>query len=131
MKCLDKLLLILALLLACKTGVFGQDTPHSSVTVKSLFIADAIATSADFAFTHRASTEPVWHENDPIARPFVTHGTPLQAAFFATKFLVFEGAAWQLRKHNHRRLAVAVQILSVGLSTDGAIQSAKGYNTIR
>ncbi len=115
-------------------SAFGQAAPtakESPVVMRTLFIADAVATSADFAFTHRLSTEPVWHENDPLARPFVTHGTPLQVAFFAAKFAVFETTAWQLRKHHHTKLAASVQAFSIGLSTDGAWHSAFGYNTIK
>ncbi len=134
MKRTDKIVLILALLVATKVGAFGQAAPtakESPVVMRTLFIADAVATSADFAFTHRLTTEPIFIENDPLARPFVTHGTPLQVAFFAAKFAVFETTAWQLRKHHHTKLAASVQAFSIGLSTDGAWHSAFGYNTIK
>ena len=118
----------LILLLFC-TPCFAQEI-KPNLHPKALFVADCMATSADFAFTYRLRTEPVFVEHDPIARPFVTHGTPLMAAFFAGKVAAFEGTAWVLRKKHHDRVAAVIQSFSVGLSLDGAVTSARGYNTI-
>jgi hypothetical protein len=89
------------------------------------------ANGADAFYTHRNATAYArpfrFHEGDPIARPFVTHGTAGLAAYFSASSALTLGADYLLRKHHHDALAAALlgaQTVNNGVS---AAYSAAHY----
>ena len=121
---------------------WGQDTPS---TDRALLAIDGAAKIADFYFTtHNAEFQTVCKKNtsvgdycysgsggesNPIARPFVTHGRPLAAGYFAGCFVLDAVLSHELRKHGHPRMARAVLLFGIadngiaaGMSAHGRVQ---------
>jgi len=83
--------------------------------------ADAYATERNVAFRYQ------FHEADPVSRPFVTHGTPLLAAYFAADAGLKIGAEYWLTRHHHQKLAHVVGWLGIADSAWGASTSFAKY----
>jgi hypothetical protein len=110
-------------LLLCVAPAVAQ----SKATVAlQLFVegADAYATERNLAI-HGAQ------ENNPLARPFVTHGTPLLAGYFAADAGVKIGAEYWLTRHHHPRIARVLGVLGLADSTWAATSSFVGYRSGR
>lgn len=90
-----------------------QPRGYWSTSAGDLAVVDALAKTADFALTHRGLNIPGAHENDPIARPFVTRGAGLQAAYFAGSWAVDTGVSYWLFRRHHEKLARAIEILAI------------------
>jgi hypothetical protein len=134
------------LLLSVATELRCQEVrPFITKSTGVLLIADAGAKAADFYFTmrltvpkytyacgdipgkgHECWPTTVTHlqELDPIARPFVTHGRPLAAAYFATSFGIDTFAAYELHKHRGNRWAQGLLLIGIGDNVAGAVHSA-------
>jgi hypothetical protein len=106
---------------------WGQDTPR---TDRALLAIDGAAKVADFYFTTQNTALPaslyVRRESNPIARPFVTHGRPLAAGYFAACFALDAIASHELRKHGHPKLARAVVLFGIVDNGAAAAMSAQG-----
>ncbi len=68
--------------------------------------------------TDAAMTQHIWSiprpiEYNAVARPFVSHGTPLRAAYFGTSAAGFVVLDHQL-VHHHRKLAFALDAAVIG-----------------
>lgn len=100
---------------------------QSAPTIAILILADA----GDAAATYRNSVRPNFHESDPIDRPFVTHGTPLLAGFFAVDAGAKIGAAWWLDHHHHEKLGRVVSWVGIAASAWGIETSLRGYHALR
>ena len=134
------------LLLSLATEAHCQEVrPFITKTTGVLLIADAAAKSADFYFTMRLTVPKYTYacgdipgkgyecypatishlqELDPIARPFVTHGRPLAAAFFAGSFGLDTVAAYELHKYRGNRWAQGLLLIGIGDNLSGAVHSA-------
>ena len=86
--------------------------------------ADAYATQRNLAI--RGS-----QELNPLARPFVTHGTPLLAGYFAADAGLKIGAGYFLARHHHARIARVLAWVGVADSTWAATSSFVGYRSGR
>ncbi len=118
---------------------WAQDTAR---TDRALLAIDGAVKIADFYFTtHNAAFQTVCKtntsvgnycysgnggESNPIARPFVTHGRPLAAAYFAGAFVLDTVASHELRKHGHPKLARAVLLFGIADNGIAAAMSAHG-----
>lgn len=127
------------LLIVTASLCWGQDTPR---TDRALLAIDGAAKIADFYFTtHNAEFQTVCKtntsvgdycysgsggESNPIARPFVTHGRPLAAAYFAGAFVLDGVLSHQLRKHGHPKIARAVLLFGIADNGIAAAMSARG-----
>jgi len=90
-----------------------------------LMIALQVAVgSADFHFTNKNAHTPDFVEYDSIARPFVTHGTPLRAAYFATYVGAAIAGAELLEHFHHPNLALLLRAGQIEENTRGTIYSA-------
>jgi len=87
------------------------------------------ANGADFYYTNRNAHTPKFVEFDPIARPFVTHGTPLRAAYFATYVGGAIAGAELLEYFGHPKVALALRAAQIEENTRGAIISATHENS--
>jgi len=89
-----------------------------------LATADAAAKSADMVFTMQNARGYDFVENDPVGRPFVTHGRAIAGVSQGALFLTDVFLSYQFHKHGHPRLAKAVLICGFGLNSAGASGSA-------
>jgi hypothetical protein len=106
---------------------WGQETPK---TDRALLAIDGTAKVADFYFTTQNTALPeslyVRRESNPIARPFVTHGRPLAAGYFAGCFVLDAVLSHELRKHGHPRWARTVLLFGIADNGSAAGMSAHG-----
>jgi len=122
---------VAALLFAITASLcWGQDTPK---TDRALLAIDGVAKVADFYFTTQNTAAPaslyVRRESNPLARPFVMHGRPLAAGYFAGCFLLDALLSHEFRKHGHPKMARAVLLFGIadngiaaGMSAHGRVQ---------
>lgn len=157
LRCLmGKLKLLLGLgVLFFALNAFAHDLPiapevHLFSTVarsdKAFVISDTVLLGADFVLTHKIMSTPsgCWTENaqgqpfkypichhpwelDPIARPFVMHGTALQVTYFAGSWVMDMAITYELRKHGHRKMARVVQGFALASSAWGVETCARNY----
>lgn len=128
---------LLFILTACIC--WAQD---STKTDRALLAIDGAAKVADFYFTtHNAAFQTVCKtntsvgdycysgsggESNPIARPFVTHGRPLAAGYFAGCFVLDAVLSHELRKHGHTKIARAILLFGIADNGIAAMTSARG-----
>jgi hypothetical protein len=109
---------------------WGQETPK---TDRALLAIDGAAKVADFYFTTQNTALPaslyVRRESNPIVRPFVMHGRPLAAGYFAGCFVLDAVLSHELRKRGHSRMARAILLFGIadngiaaGMSAHGGVQ---------
>src|SRR5215467_2947343 len=99
--------------------------PYWTKTNTALVVTDAVAKSVDMTFTMRNAAGARFQENDPLARPFVTHGRAIAGV---SQGLLFAGevfASYELNKHGHRNLAKVLLLLGIGGNTAGIITSVR------
>lgn len=89
------------------------------------------ASGADAYYTHRVMAAPNPFESNPLARPFVTRGTPLLITGFSAETAIEIFVPHLLRTHNHNRIALAVDLLAIGGHTYGAVTSAQGFRDVK
>jgi hypothetical protein len=115
------------LLILTASLCWGQETPK---TDRALLAIDGAAKAADFYFTTQNTTLPeslyIRRESNPIARPFVLHGRPLAAGYFAGCFVLDAVLSHELRKHGHPRMARAVLLFGIADNGIAAAMSAHG-----
>lgn len=80
--------------------------------------------SADFHYTNKNAHTPKFVERDPIARIFVTHGTPLRAAYFATYVSGAIAGAELLEHFHHPNLALLLRAGQIEENGRGTLYSA-------
>jgi len=83
---------------------------------------------ADGCYTNRNMTTGMHTEDDPVARPFITHGAGLRAAYFTGALGLDLLASYELDKHGHRKLAKLPLIFGIVLNAEGAASSAAHFN---
>lgn len=89
----------------------------------ALIALDALAKSADEAFTMRNAGRTDFQEHDPLARPFVMHGRAIAGA---SEGLLFAGevfTSYELHKHGHPRLAKTLLLFGIAGNTMGVATS--------
>jgi hypothetical protein len=119
---------IAALLFIITTSLcWGQETPK---TDRALLAIDGAVKAADFYFTTKNTAAPaslyVRRESNPIARPFVMHGRPLAAGYFAGCFVLDAVLSHEFRKHGHPKMARAVLLFGIADNGGAAAMSAHG-----
>lgn len=93
-----------------------------------LILALHLASSgSDAYFTHRNESRRYHWEENPVARPFVEHGTPLLVGGFAVELGMELWGARELRRYHHEKLAGMVDATGVGGHTFGAVYSSQHY----
>jgi hypothetical protein len=106
---------------------WGQEATR---TDRALLAIDGAAKVADFYFTTqntaRSASLYSIRESNPIARPFVTHGRPLAAGYFAGCFVLDAVLSHELRKHGHPKMARAVLLFGIADNGIAAATSAHG-----
>ena len=106
---------------------WGQEV--TTTTDRALLAIDGAAKAADFYFTTQNTALPAnlysRREANPIARPFVTHGRPLAAGYFAGCFVLDAVLSHELRKHGHPKLARAVLLFGIADNGGAAAWSAR------
>jgi len=107
---MNKAKLILSLLLCSVCS--AQQLPDAP-SHKLLVVAAVASIGVDAWGTNRNSSGRFCHEHNPIARPFVDHGTPLLAAYFAAGAATVYFADRSLTKH-HRKAAIAFDLAVIG-----------------
>jgi len=132
MKSIFKLFAILLFCIAQGHGGQLPDAPSKFWTRSNavLVAADAAAKAQD-GYRTNANLSIGGRETDAVARPFVTHGTPLRASFFAGCFALDAFAAYELTKHHHPKLATAVLLGGITYSTSGAVASTTARTPAR
>lgn len=85
--------------------------------------------AADAWATHRNSELTRFTELDPVARPFVTRGTPALAGYFAVDAGLKIGTAYVLHRLHHHKLERIYEVLGIADSTAGVTVSAFGYKS--
>lgn len=85
------------------------------------------ANGTDAYLTHRNMIGIQPHEVNPIARPFVTRGTPMLVAFFSTATGVELLGTYELNKHGHPRAALLWEAGNTGSHIWGSVVSASGF----
>jgi hypothetical protein len=131
---------VAALLFAITASLcWGQE---ATTIDRALLAIDGAAKVADFYFTTRNTglqtvCSPTTSTNlgycysfrggepNPIARPFVTHGRPLAAGYFAGCFVLDAVLSHELRKHGHPRMARAVLLFGIADNGGAAAWSAR------
>jgi hypothetical protein len=114
-----KLAVIAALLATC----YAQEPDAPSTTRRALQVATVAAFGFDAWATNRNLTVPNPYEQNPIAKPFVTHGTAERAGYFAAcagAFLLIDS---KLNRH-HKREARVFEFTELAVETWGASYSA-------
>lgn len=91
----------------------------------TLVSADAIAKSADEWFTMSAAGRPNFRENDPLARPFVTHGRFVAGASQGALFAAEVFTSYELNKHGHPKMAKILLLVGIGGNTAGIATSTR------
>jgi len=94
----------------------------------ALTIADGGAKGTDAYYTHWNMAQRHCQELDSFARPFVTHGTAMQIAFFGGLWAADQGESYLDYKYGKHRgmrgLRYAPLIYGVYANTRGAMYSA-------
>lgn len=94
----------------------------------TLLALDAAAKAADFYYTMRGMDHPgLALESDPIARPFVSHGSPLAAGYFGGLLVMDAALSYEFHKHHHDRLSKAVLIFGIANNGFGAQYDGRQY----
>jgi len=125
--------LMLSLLVVTGGIATGQATPSVpplfSRSDLALLALSAAADATDQAITRRGydNSSLITREQDPLARPFVTHGTAVQAVSGAVLFAAEAGVVALLNKKGHRRLAHLFLETCIAGNTFGAINTARQY----
>jgi hypothetical protein len=118
---------------------WGQE---ATTTDRALLAIDGAVKVADFYFTTQntalqtvCKTNTPWgsycysgygSESNPIVRPFVTHGRPLAAGYFAGCFVLDAVLSHELRKHGHPKIARAVVLFGIADNGIAAAMSVHG-----
>lgn len=71
---------------------------------------------ADAYTTHQFSELPHAYENNPIASPFVMHGTALQVGYFGASAGTFLYVDHRVMRH-HRKLGILMDIGVIGFES--------------
>jgi hypothetical protein len=115
------------LLIITASLCWGQETPKID---RALLAIDGAAKVADFYFTTQNTDLPaslyVRRESNPLARPFVMHGRPLAAGYFAGCFVLDAVLSHEFRKYGHPRIARAVLLFGIADNGIAAEMSAHG-----
>lgn len=90
----------------------------------ALVSADAAAKSMDEWYTMRDASLPDFHENDPLARPFVTHGRFIAGASQGVLFAAEVFTSYELNKHGHPKMAKILLLVGIGGNTAGVATSS-------
>lgn len=85
------------------------------------------ANGTDAYLTHRNMGGPHPYELNPMARPFVTHGTGTLVSFFSSATVMELLGTYELSKHGHPRLAAAWEAGNLGSHAWGVVTSERGY----
>lgn len=96
--------------------------PNLTRTDKVLLVGLSALNGVDAYLTNRS----VGREENPLARPFVTHGTALSASYFAFMTAVDWFGVRELNKRGHRKLSRALTIGMIGAETICIVRSAPG-----
>jgi hypothetical protein len=116
------------LLLAASLHAQEAKQPFFTKTTAGLFAADVAAKSFDYALTRRNFSTGTGKEDNPLLRPFMTHGKAVAAASTFGALAGETFLSWQLHKHGHRKLSRAVWLIGIASNTYGAIYSAKHFH---
>jgi hypothetical protein len=90
-------------------------------TKLAIILLHLAANGADAYLTHRGMQMPIHRETNPIARTFVTHGTPMLVGYFATDTALEFAGAWELRRHHHPKLARGWEVFNIADHTGGVV----------
>ncbi len=108
--------------------------PHRffDTTNIALIGVESGALIADGIYTQRALTKypDVFHEADPIARPFVSHGWSGQIAGGVLFVSAEVGLRYLLHRHEHHRLERLLPLVLTVYGTVGAIHGARELHRI-
>lgn len=110
---LPLVLLFVSLTAAAQNLPEGR-SPYWTKRSIALIAADALAKSADMAFTMRNAGRPNFQEHDPLASPFVHSGPVLAGASQGLLFASEVFASYELHKHGHPKMSRI--LLMVGTS---------------
>lgn len=116
------------LLFACSAEAQDLQRAQTKYWTRSnivLISADAIAKSADMAFTMRNSGLPHFQEHDALARPLVHSGPALAGATEGLLFATEVFTAYELHKHGHGKMANVVPLLGTGGNAIGVATSSR------
>jgi hypothetical protein len=91
----------------------------------TLIAADAVAKSADMAFTMRNSGLRDFQEHDPLARPFVHSGPVLAGAAQGLLFASEVFTSYELDKHGHHKMAKFILLMGAGGNAIGIATSTR------
>jgi hypothetical protein len=108
-------------------ALFFVGTSSALAQSRATVALKLLTEGVDAYATERNATRVGFREFDPVARPFVTHGTSLLAGYFAADAGLQIGAAWWLTRHHHRTLSRIVMWSGIASSTWGAETSFRGY----
>ncbi len=88
-------------------------------TAQWLTTAQLVASAADAYQTDANAHTPHFREDNPLMRPFVTHGRPLLIGTFAVDAVIPIGLGYWLESHRHRKLALVVRCFGIASNAWG------------
>jgi len=137
------MVVVAGVLLGVPDTAFGQEPnvprasraePHRffDATNMALTGIEATALLADGIYTQRAlRTYPdIFHEADPIARPFVNHGWPGQIGGGALFIAADVGLRYWLHRKQHHRVERLLPLVLIVYGTVGAVHGARELHRV-
>lgn len=119
------LILVLVSLAAAAQDLPEARSPYWTKTSIALIAADALAKSADMAFTMRNAGRPNFQEHDPLASPFVHSGPVLAGTSQGLLFASEVFASYELHKHGHRKMSRILLMVGAGGNALGIATSTR------